>query len=439
MEPFSSKRLFRIFRVYDNNPEVLVTRESSTIEFKANFHLGRELDRYGKTIAAFANAKGGYIIFGVSNRPRKIIGMTNKKFVDLDPDKLTNYLNNKFSPEIFWKMHTHFIETKEIGIIYVDECSNKPVIAKSDGDEIKEGDIFYRYRGRTERIKYPELLNIIEDNRQKVHHIWFKHLSRIAKIGAENAAIFDPHDGTVTGKSGQFVIDKSLLSKLRFIKEGEFKEVTGSPAIKIVGQAEVLTAGNVAAERIKVETKVIHSSDLIDAFLKMQEVTNPIDYIIEICHGNTAYLPIYFFIRQTKLNLNDIIQKIKCTELCNLGVKSRLIDRLSQNDPRIHYKIPNSDTPLTQKKVSIRKAILSKNLGGKIIKEDFRHVFLVIQSLKKNEIDIDYIFPILYKWYKDYWKETIQFVQTDFRKAICHIDYELFKDKTVKKVQLKKK
>jgi hypothetical protein len=428
MEPFSKENLSKIFQVNPKISNRLISRESSTIEFKSNFHLGRELNRYGRTMAAFANANGGYLIYGVADKPRTLMGMTNKKFVDLEPHVLTEFLNNKFSPEIAWDAFIHYIGSKEFGIIYTYESLDKPIIAKSDGGNVfQEGDILYRYRARTERIKYSELRNIIEEQKQNVHDVWFKHLTRISKIGAENAAIFDPNSGTVTGKSGQFIIDKKILPKLRFIKEGEFKEVTGKPAIRVVGDAKVLATGEISAERTKIETRVIHSADIIIAFLKQQKVNNPVDYITEICHGSTAYMPMYYFMKQAGYRINDAVESVKCNEHCNLSVKSRLIDRLSLNDPRIHYSIPKSDTPLTLKKWSLRKNILEKKLKKKIEIEDLRQTLYVIQTLKKDEIDIDYLFPILLYWYKNLWSEIRQVSQTEFRKAICHLDYVLYR------------
>ena len=40
-------------------------RESKKIEFKKRFSFG-SLGRYARSMAAFANAEGGYIIFGIN-------------------------------------------------------------------------------------------------------------------------------------------------------------------------------------------------------------------------------------------------------------------------------------------------------------------------------------------------------------------------------------
>ena len=52
----------------------LKSRESNTVEFKQSFNSGNSAT-YAKTMAAFANNRGGYIIFGVKDKPREIISV----------------------------------------------------------------------------------------------------------------------------------------------------------------------------------------------------------------------------------------------------------------------------------------------------------------------------------------------------------------------------
>lgn len=42
--------------------------------------------------------------------------------------------------------------------------------------------------------------------------------------------------GEVDGASGKFIIDEKLLKEIEFIKEGEFKEKSGTPTLKLVGE-----------------------------------------------------------------------------------------------------------------------------------------------------------------------------------------------------------
>ena len=142
-------------------------------------------------MASFANRKGGFIVFGVSDNPRSASGLENAHFENTDEEVITNYLNSIFSPEIVWEKRTCSIQGKKFGIIYTCESMKKPIIAKSNATDIKESDIFYRYNGRSERIKYPELRMIIDSEREKEKHLWMKHMQKISKIGIDNNATIE--------------------------------------------------------------------------------------------------------------------------------------------------------------------------------------------------------------------------------------------------------
>lgn len=54
-------------------------------------------------MAAFANARGGYIIFGIIDNPRLALGLNGAardSFDNLDQARLTAGLNDIFSPEL---------------------------------------------------------------------------------------------------------------------------------------------------------------------------------------------------------------------------------------------------------------------------------------------------------------------------------------------------
>jgi hypothetical protein len=66
--------------------------------------------------------------------------------------------------------------------------------------------------------------------------LWLDHLKEIARVGVQDAGIFDLRSGKITGSGGSFLIDESLLSQAAFIREGEFSETKGRPVFKIVGK-----------------------------------------------------------------------------------------------------------------------------------------------------------------------------------------------------------
>ena len=84
-------------------------------------------------MAAFANARGGYLFFGVTDNPRVAVGLdaaTIQEFDNLDQAKLTSGLNDIFSPELHWQLGLINVAGVTLGSIYTFEGKDKPVVAK---------------------------------------------------------------------------------------------------------------------------------------------------------------------------------------------------------------------------------------------------------------------------------------------------------------------
>lgn len=243
--------LTKVFSFHATIQDRIVSRESKTLEFKETFNWGSK-DKYAKSIAAFANSIGGILVFGVKDNPRDFVGLQSENFERFDESKITEYLNSVFAPEIIFEKFVYTFNRKNAGILVVHQATNKPVVCiKNDGD-LKESDIYFRYSARTERIKYPELRQLIEDIKEKERILYKRILDRISEVGVENAAIFDTLKGEVKGQAGSFVIDKALLPKLRFINQGSFKE-GGIPVLELKGEVSPieLKSSDVAIKEVR--------------------------------------------------------------------------------------------------------------------------------------------------------------------------------------------
>lgn len=226
------------------HPETLKlsSRESSTVEFKEAFNWGGK-DKYAKAMAAFANNRGGCIVFGVADSPRRLVGLTSAGFDALDEATITGYLNSLFSPAIRYEKFSELVREKKVGVIRVESHEDGPVVAiKNDGD-IKEAEIYYRYNARNDKIKFPELKALFERAKEQERKSWMDLFQRVSKIGPENTGLMDIVEGTIEGEKGTLLIDAGLLPKLRFIKQGSFAE-KGRPVLKLIGDVRpVAVAG----------------------------------------------------------------------------------------------------------------------------------------------------------------------------------------------------
>jgi hypothetical protein len=178
--------------------------------------------------------RGGYLVFGVSNQPRLLVGLTSKNFETLDEAIVTAYLNGLFSPEIQYEKFVIDVRGKQVGLLYVHKSMEGAIIGiKNDGD-VKEGEIYYRYNARSEKIKYPELKAVLEQVKETERKAWMNLFERVSKIGPADAGILNMVEGTIDGSGNSLLIDHKLLPKLKFIKEGQFSE-RGKPTLKLIG------------------------------------------------------------------------------------------------------------------------------------------------------------------------------------------------------------
>lgn len=103
-------------------------------------------------------------------------------------EEFTKNLCDYFSPEIEWEHCTFEFKNLSFGVIYTYPPRTKPSICKKIYDaqntkySLKEGDIYYRYGGRSERIHYEELNAIMEDVCKAEEAQWLSFIKNASKI-----------------------------------------------------------------------------------------------------------------------------------------------------------------------------------------------------------------------------------------------------------------
>ncbi len=434
--PLSQESLSDIFRTNPNDSTRIMKREDSTVEFKESYNHGN-MATYFKTIASFANNNGGYIIFGVGDKPRTLKGLKDKSlqlFEDLKVEEFTKNLCEYFAPEIKWIHSSYQIMELTFGIIYVYPLKQKPAICKKTYDNrnenfsLKEGDIYYRYGGRSERIHYSELINIIEKNRKEEEREWLKFMMKAAKIGVVNTGLLDITHGKLIGKNTDVIIDESLLAKITFIKEGEFNEKKGKPALKLVGDIKNISLGKMISSNSPKVIQGIHQNDIITAFLKNDTVINSIEYIKQICFSPSGRLPVYFYITQSTLDIKTIINTIE-EITCRGQSKVTLLERL-KSDSKI---IKKNEFPQIIKTTASQEKQKYSNLWAteKIPKsiQNIKYCLEAILYLSNTEIQNHekYIRTELLVLYNKYYEKAKPTIANIFRLVLCRIDEALYR------------
>jgi hypothetical protein len=430
-KPFSQEDLNEIFKISPVYPERVISRESSSLEFKESFGWA-SLPKYLKTSAAYANTKGGYIVFGIANKPHRLCGLAGanlKLFEDIDPEKMSRNFNEHFAPEIEWTISEYELQGKTFGLLYIHEAKDKPVVCTKDaGKYLKESDIYYRYRGRSERIKYSELRTILEATRESEQRLWMRHLETIARIGVREAGIFDLHTGSVTGAGGSFLIDESLLSQLAFIKEGEFSEIKGKPALKLIGEVEPM-AGSVIGTTKKqiVKTKGIRTADIVLSSLKQNDVPEPDEYIKQICFESTAFLPVYYFIKRSGMSLEQTVEMIEGV-VSRSTTRGKLIERLRGGNTQA-LTIPNGSTASATKKRKYAEELRNKKINTELSGKDLEYCLQALRGLSVDEVKSNskYIRDLLRNWFNKHYASAKGSMAGNLRRAICWVDEALNK------------
>ena len=237
MEVFTQKKLNDIFK-WNTNGEILPC-EGNDIEYKLAFNLKKS--ELLKVMSGLANNKGGYIIFGVDNQTKKLVGLdsnSQQKFNNVDSEEYRGFFLMHCNPNIMYERYIYTLDTKVFGLIYVYEEKNKPCVITTSSEELKPGDIYYRYNDSIQKIRYAEISAIIEEKRLKEQNKWMNFLEKIAKVGIDNLILIDCKNGNVISNSSENVvkIDPELIKELKLVDEGHFVDNNGTPTLKLIGR-----------------------------------------------------------------------------------------------------------------------------------------------------------------------------------------------------------
>lgn len=416
--PISESALSQMLKIKEGTSNCLDIKESDTFECKENFNA--DAGTLVKPLVSFANNKGGYILYGVKDAIWEVVGLTKKKISDFeawDLERLSGTLFDYAGCGLSVEKTTFNIAEKTIGVLYVHRATKRPIIMNKQNGEISTGQIYYRYPSMNRLIGSVELDAIIEDRVNSIISTTLsKHIQNIIKNGIENTAILNLKTGEVEGKSGNFVIDETLLPKIQFIKEGEFVETKGAPALKLMGDLHPITT--VAEVEVEKEVeKSITIKGVIEAFVKQTVIAAPLEYIKTIALDNGKWMPIHYFIKKSKKNNEEIkeyLESLKKSEGKNYPQKT--IEMMDSD------KIPSFGRKSEKTKMTDIKAKTITEINGK---EEALSFLASIGELSKGDLDLKYCLKILQQIIKEFW--TDKEVQSKTKYCCAYLDQLFYK------------
>lgn len=108
----------------------LFSGESVNIEYKVE--VPSKSEKYMKTVVAFANGRGGKLIFGVDDKTLKIIGIESDA-IFLTIDAITNAILDSCEPKIYPDITLQTIDSKTVIVVEIHPAPMRPYYIKSQG------------------------------------------------------------------------------------------------------------------------------------------------------------------------------------------------------------------------------------------------------------------------------------------------------------------
>ena len=128
---------------------ILNRNESMHVDFKRDFYKNLRDTDFSKDIAAFANLDSDedrYIIFGVDDKSRQIVGIRPETYISLD--SMDNYLERTVEPFVQIESELFSYQGRHVAYIKISkENTDRPyVITENCGknNQIEKGDIYIR-------------------------------------------------------------------------------------------------------------------------------------------------------------------------------------------------------------------------------------------------------------------------------------------------------
>ena len=400
-----------------SNPSRLLSRENSRLEYKANFNwAGRA--KYAKTMAAFANNDGGYIVFGVKDSPRELGGVNVERFDTLDASRVSEYLNSSFAPEIEWEAFRIEVAGVQLGVMAVKPAVARPVVCnKSDGDDLRDADIYYRYRGRSERIRYPELQRLLGEREERARDAWLQHLTRVAHVGVENVGVLDLIDGKLSGPGGNLLVSEELLEKVQFIREGRFTERPdeGTPTLRLVGDVLTVPPGSLGPLKTFAQPRAIGEKELFLVFLRQEHPQAATEYLRQACRENSCYMPVYYFARAAGMGLEALQALVDRESVRNNGLASRDLGATVRPVGSI-----TSSTPLSNERRWILQELQAGAVNNLGAAERLR-LFEALTHFRPPDTSTA-VLPLLAKVIEEEFDQLDPGGRSLCRKAVAHLD-----------------
>ncbi len=110
--------------------EDILAGESKTLEYKEQ--RPKDYSKYIKTVVAFANGRGGRLVFGIADRTMQVVGIADDVLYS-EMDALASVIDDACEPKIIPDIYPLTIDGKNVIVVEVGAGRQKPYFVKAEG------------------------------------------------------------------------------------------------------------------------------------------------------------------------------------------------------------------------------------------------------------------------------------------------------------------
>lgn len=115
--------------------EIITCGETSTVQFKQQMTTSKQI---AEEMVAFANCKGGIILFGIEDKTGQIIGLSYSEIQQISHE-ISTAANDQIRPAIYLQTEVVVADGKRVLVAHVMEGTNKPYKTLNGNIWVKQG------------------------------------------------------------------------------------------------------------------------------------------------------------------------------------------------------------------------------------------------------------------------------------------------------------
>lgn len=295
---------------------LLQKSEGTKLDFKAQLSLKTDSEKkeLAKDVTAIANSRGGrgYIVFGIADKTKKILGIEDKKYSE---EQIQQIISQRCDPPVTIRYDVVDIDEKEVGVLTIYKSSQKP-------HQIRQSGAFYIRRGSTTDIaRREEIANMLQESGILQHERVVLHNADTAELDDALISEYIAKTGLASNTEDYYTLLDGIGIVGRDEDSSRYHPTVGGLLVfgynpqKYLPQAGIRVINNYARHKVEYFTgSIIKLLDGVETYLKdnINDEAYPVDAVVDAV-ANAAVHRDYFtyereivvFIQKDKIEISN--------------------------------------------------------------------------------------------------------------------------------------